>query len=85
MGNFIIGMINKIFEGLGDTGTTVLGLFPSSPFEAVEQLVIDNELLGGLAWIIPIQQITAVLSAWVTSIAIYYAYQVVLRWIKVID
>ncbi len=38
-----------------------------------------------IARLIPIGQIIAILETWVTAVAIYYLYSIVLRWIKAIE
>lgn len=83
MVEFIIKLINLIIKGLGTVLSWVFSLLPSSPFQ-----IIDNspvlEYLGNLAWIIPFPQILSILELWVSSIALYYAVSVVLRWLKAI-
>lgn len=36
-------------------------------------------------WFIPIGTFVSILEGWLVCVAVYYAYQIVLRWIKVIE
>ena len=36
-------------------------------------------------WFIPINTFIGILEGWLSCVAVYYVYQVVLRWIKVIE
>jgi len=77
--------MQTIIDGLVALLKTVIGLLPSSPFASVYNLTIDNELLQFLAWIVPYPQIIAVLQAWLATITVFYLYQIVMRWVKVIS
>jgi len=65
----------------------VLGFLPDSPFAMLQNYQNSEfgEWLGYLNWFIPINTFVSILTTWVTAIAIYYVYQIVLRWIKAIE
>lgn len=79
--NFLQGVINI----LGFCLDGVLLLLPSSPFNAIYTLTLDNELLTGLAWLVPFPQIIGVLQGWITAVAGFYVFQAILRFIKAIE
>lgn len=62
----------------------VLSLFPVSPFAPVIREIADIPYLGVLNWFIPITEIVAIGTLWLTAIAMYYAWMVVARWVKVL-
>jgi len=65
----------------------VVNLFPTSPFVILDELSSSEfyEWLQMLNWFIPVNTFVAILEAWLSCIAAYYVYQIVLRWIKVIE
>jgi hypothetical protein len=62
----------------------VIGVLPDSPFRLITNSEI-GEYIGYLNWIIPIQQITAILQLWLVAIGIFYIYQAILRWVKAVN
>lgn len=85
MGNFIVEMINALISGLASALSTIILILPDSPFEAMNNLTLDNVFLEGLMWIIPINHIISFLQAWVGAIAVYYIVMIALRWLKAIE
>jgi hypothetical protein len=41
--------------------------------------------MGWINWLVPVDQIVAILTAWGSAILIYYIYVTILRWIKAIQ
>ena len=67
--------------------SAVLSFFPPSPFTALNDLAADSEiaeLLGYVNWFIPVNTFVAILEGWLLCVAIYYVWQVVMRWLKAI-
>jgi hypothetical protein len=83
VGQFFIDLLNNGINGLGSALTWVLQLLPPSPFQALDNSVIQP-YLSGLNWFVPISQMLAAGELWLTAIGIFYIYQAVLRWIKAI-
>lgn len=81
----LLAMFQSVLNGLGALLATLVSLLPASPFDGIYSLTIDNELLQGLAWLIPFPQIVAVLDAWISAVAIFYLYKVVLKWIGAVS
>ncbi len=65
----------------------VVNLFPASPFVILDELASSEfyEWLQMVNWFIPINTFVGILEAWLSCVALYYVYQVVLRWVKVIE
>lgn len=84
MGNFFVDMINLIISALGAVLSGILYILPSSPFTGIFNNSSISSYLAGLSWIIPFGLMISVLETWLTAITVYYIYQIVLRWIKVI-
>jgi len=62
----------------------VIGVLPDSPFTMISNSAI-GEYIGYINWILPLQQIVAILQVWVVAIAIFYIYQAILRWVKAVN
>ena len=71
---------------LTDFGSKIVNLLPSSPFHSyiVEFARISKDSLGFLNWFIPIGKFVEIGLAWLTCIALFYGYSIVMRWVKMI-
>lgn len=76
--NTLADLIIKFFNGL-------LALLPQSPFASFLEAMEKWEFLEVLNWIVPIGTFISIGTAWLTAIGVYYAWSVVLRWIKAIE
>lgn len=80
-----------MWEALTSTLTAlalkVINLLPESPFVILDELSRSefNEWLRILNWFIPVNTFVSILEGWLVAVAIYYVYQIVLRWVKVIE
>lgn len=66
----------------------ILSLLPDSPFLILDRLDATGEIAEWLSyanWFIPIYSFVGIFEAWLAAIAIYYVYQVGLRWLKAIE
>ena len=80
----MLDSLSEIFTGLV---SAVLSFCPPSPFGILDELAANSqiaELLGFLNWFIPVNTFVAILEGWLACVAIYYVWQVVLRWLKAI-
>lgn len=83
-------MVEGIFDSLSSAlvsfCVTVLELFPDSPF-----LFLDNMgappyvIMGYVNWFIDFGTIINISLGWAACILLWYGYQIVLRWVKVIE
>ncbi len=84
MANFLIGMCNGIIKALGLVLGVIFSVLPPSPFKLLDNSPIAK-YLPGLNWLLPISEMIVIGEAWLTAIAVYYIYQIVLRWIKAVE
>ena len=80
-------MFDALSDALVDLAVSAIELFPASPFTILDELSSSEvyEWLRMVNWFVPIGTFVGILEAWLTCVAVYYAYQIVLRWIKVIE
>lgn len=73
--------MSNIFQHFGND---IQKFLPLSPFR---DLIFDLENIdfGWLNWFIPVQAIMHICGLWLTAIGIFYVYQIILRWLKVIE
>jgi hypothetical protein len=77
-------MLDSLMGGLMAALTWVIELLPNSPFQAINNSDVSG-FLGTLNWFLPMDKIVAELELWLTCVIIYYAYQVILRWVRAIE
>lgn len=73
------------YESLWDKlGSGLMEVLPTSPFRDFLDEFANLPFLGYLNWFVPVRSILVVLSAWLGAVALFYAYSIVMRWLKVI-
>ena len=83
-GSWFAGIWNTIVDGLKAAGVAVVALLPDSPFAILSNTAV-GQYMGWLNWLVPLEQMVAVLEVWLSAILIYYVYVTILRWIKAIQ
>ena len=80
-------MWNALTGTLVSFAVSVVELFPESPFVVLNDMSNSDfyTCLKYLNWFIPVSSFVSILETWLLGIGIYYIYQIVLRWIKVIE
>lgn len=66
----------------------ILSLLPDSPFNILDNLDPTGQIvewLGFVNWFVPIYSFVGILEGWLLCVAIYYVYQIVLRWLNAIE
>ncbi len=81
----LLNLIQSIIDGFATVLLTIVTVLPSSPFEGLYNLSMDEQFLGYLSWLLPIAEMLALLQAWGISVGGFYLYMIVLRWIKAIE
>jgi len=81
--DILINFCNYLIAGLAFALNVVLSILPSSPFAALNNTPVQ-QYLGYVNWFIPIYDIELELGAFCIAVLVYYAYGIVMRWIKVI-
>lgn len=75
-------------QSMIDLAYQVIEKLPESPIVAGLRELEGNPIADWMPfvnWFVPFRAITNILSVWATAVALYYLYQIVLRWIKVIE
>lgn len=80
----LLKLIQGIIDGLAEVLSAAVNVLPGSPFNGLNALAMDSKWFRYLAYIVPVRQIVALLEAWLVAIAVYYLYQIVLRWVKAV-
>lgn len=81
----ISGWGNDILNWVQDKGNWLVKFLPHSPFRRAIALIGNIPYMEEIAWFVPIHEMVLILMWWVSAIGVYYAYMIVLRWIKAID
>lgn len=82
----IIDIGNEILNWVQDKGNWLVSNFlPRSPFRAIIDRLGNVPYMNEIAWFVPIEEIVLLLMYWTSAIALYYGYQLILRWVKAID
>lgn len=78
-------MIDWMSDLLNKFANWVLNLLPLSPFKSIDSFLSPiKPYLGYLNWFVPIGWIIGVMSVWLSAIALFYIYSIIMRWIKMI-
>lgn len=77
-------MLDSITEVVGKFGDFLLTVLPTSPFREFIDEVSDLPYLNYLNWFIPVATMIKISKAWLTAIALFYIYSIVMRWVKMI-
>jgi len=80
-------MFSSLTAALITFAIGVLCLLPVSPFTILDELSNSEfyEWLQMLNWFIPINTFVSIFEVWLVGVGLYYGYQIVFRWIKVIE
>ncbi len=80
-------MLDGLTAALVGFAISVLQLLPTSPFVILDELGQSEfyEWLQMLNWFIPINTFVGILEGWLLYVGAYYVYQIIFRWIKVIE
>jgi len=81
----VINMLMKIKAVLIVIANTLLSFLPASPFTSFLDKMGSVPELGYLNYFIPISEMLAIGEAWLICVAIFYLYQAILRFAKMIE
>lgn len=76
---------NNILNWVQDKANFLLQFLPTSPFRQAIDGLGTIPYIQEINWFIPIDDAILILMYWGTAIGLYYAYMIILRWIKAID
>ena len=57
---------------------------PDSPFTAFIESIEETPWLGYLNWFVPVGTFVGIGTLWVAAIIVFYVYQMIFRWAKVV-
>lgn len=80
----LLKLFQGIIDGLASLLSTIINALPGSPFNGLSALTLDSRLFGYIAYFFPVKQIISVFEAWLAAIALYYLYQIAMRWVKAV-
>lgn len=78
-------ILEKIGGTLSELWEKLLDVLPKSPVSYLEADDEIKEILSYVNYFIPISAMISLLEAWILVIAIYYGFQLLLRWAKLIE
>lgn len=81
-------MFDSLTGTLVSLAISVINLFPASPFAPIISSFnnsVVHTYLSYINFIFPVGTMLSILSLWIAAVATYYIYQLILRWIKVVD
>lgn len=78
------GFLTSVMDGLEAAAKWVVNFLPMSPFRAISNASVA-EFMGNIGWVIPVSEILAILQLWIPAVAVFYLYQAVLRFTKMIE
>ena len=61
----------------------VCALLPDSPFQIIDNSPIAP-YLPWINWFLPLSSVVTTMGIWLIAIGVYYAYSVLLRWVKAV-
>ena len=77
-------MIASITAFLQKIAGVLLSWLPDSPFTDVIDSIQASSWLGYVNWFIPVGTLMSIGATWTAAIAVFYVYQMALRWAKVV-
>lgn len=80
------GIFDSLSEALVSFCITVIEFLPESPFTFLDEFYAPAVVnMGYVNWFIDVPTIGVIFTSWLGCVLAWYAYQIVLRWIKVIE
>lgn len=74
----------KLSDAFNGLINSILRVLPTSPFAPFISEFSSLPFLGYLNWFFPVRACLTVMAAWLTAIALFYVYSVIMRWVKMI-
>ena len=77
-------MLEFMMQMISNVGQWLMQLLPTSPFRDWIDALVLPDYVAWLNWFFPVHEVLIVLGIWLTAIALFYAYSIIMRWVKVI-
>lgn len=78
-------VFNAVMDILNTALNYVFSFLPVSPFTEFLDDLGTIPFLGYLNYFIPVGTLLGITLTWLSAVAVFYVYQIILRWIKAID
>lgn len=78
-------ILDKIGGTFSDLWDKLLEVLPKSPITYLEADSKVKTILSYVNYFIPINAMISMLEVWLVAVAAYYAFQLILRWAKMIE
>lgn len=78
-------ILDKIGGTFSDLWDKLLELLPKSPITFLEADNKIKTILSYVNYFIPISAMISMLEVWIIAVAVYYGFQLILRWAKMIE
>lgn len=82
--DIFVDFANYLIEMIGGALGWVVDLLPDSPADSFKNDRPDGIELGYITWFIPFPTMISHFAVFLTSLAVYYLYRIVARWLKVV-
>ena len=77
-------MIEWMMDFIKNVGIWLMKVLPTSPFaDFIENFEVP-QYVAWLNWFFPVHEIVIILTGWLAAIAVFYAYSIIMRWVKII-
>lgn len=76
-------MLDGFISLFNKFGMFIVNILPKSPFREFIN-TFEIPYIKWFNWFFPTENVLKIMAAWLGAVAIYYAWQVVGRWVKVI-
>jgi hypothetical protein len=77
-------LIQGIIDFFAALAEWLILLLPTSPFAHIENVLLENNYLSTLNWLVPFGPFVAILQVYLVAVGTWYIYKILLRWIKLI-
>lgn len=77
----MLAWLEELFDSFAQA---LLNVLPLSPFAKYIDAFSDLPFLHWLNWFVPIKACLVVFSGWLVAVGLFYAYSIVMRWLKMI-
>lgn len=79
-------MIQWFFDLISKFGNWLISVLPTSPFGGFISnfKVAFRPYLSALNWVVPIGDFVMILEVWLSVVALFYVYSIIMRWVKML-
>lgn len=83
--NFIIYLFNLVIWLFCGIVKIIFSILPNTPFDVSSYTFGSEKYFGYLNWLFPIEMILNITFIWCGCMLVYWSYNFIMRWIKLID